>query len=94
MTLETDGGQAYTCPDGVEGQFEAGDIEAGRIKLTLERVEGRIDAIEEAHPGDTLPKRVYVRYQRLVKQDRALVRRFNDAVDRHNAILEANCSKD
>ena len=87
-------GAGYSCPADIEERFEAGDIEAGRIKLTLDRFEGRIDAIEKAHPGDTLPPKLYAEYERLVKQDRALVKRFKQAVDRHNAILEANCTEE
>jgi xanthine/CO dehydrogenase XdhC/CoxF family maturation factor len=92
VTLKTGGGKEYLCPADIDEKFEPGDIEAGRIKLTLERVGKRIDAIETANPGDTLPPKVYDEYQRLLKRQNALVKHFNEAVDRHNAILEANCT--
>ena len=92
VTLNTDGGDEYSCPADIDEKFEAGDIRAGRDKLTLQRVRERVDAIEKAHPGNTLPPAVYDEYQRLGKRDDALVDAFNKTVERHNAILEANCT--
>ena len=92
VTFKTEG-KAYSCPEGVEEKLEPGDIEAGRIQITLRRTRKQLRAIEKSHPGDTLPPAVYDGYHKLSERYDALVDRFNDQVDRHNAILEADCTE-
>jgi hypothetical protein len=91
VTFKTNG-KAYSCPDGIEEQLEPGDIEAGRIKITMRRLGKQLRAIEKANP-EGAPPAVYARYKRLAKRHDDLVDRFNDAVDRHNGILEASCEQ-
>jgi hypothetical protein len=93
VTLKSDGGESSSCPPDISEKLEAGDIESGRVKLTLDRVRKRIVAIEKANPGNTLPPKLYDEYQALAERDDALVKRFNEGVDRHNATMEANCTK-
>jgi hypothetical protein len=51
-----------------------------------------IRAIEKAH-ADGAPPAVYRRYRMLTRRHDEFVARFNDAVDRHTAILEADCTQ-
>lgn len=92
VTLTTAAGDEYSCPADIHEKLKASNLESGRIKLTLKRVRKRVDAIEKANPDNTLPSKVYDEYRRLQKRDDALVDRFNVRVDRHNAILKANCT--
>jgi hypothetical protein len=84
-------GQSYKCPDGTEAKLESVDIRAGRIKITLQRVEKSLDAIEARYPGRKAPDAVVTRHNRLVKRDKALIHAYNASIDEHNMILETDC---
>lgn len=86
------GGKSYRCPDDTEAKISAFDINAGRIKLTLQRVRQQEKVIDKRHPGRTVPKRVAVKYNKLLRRDDVLVDRFNSAVDERNAILRTDCT--
>ena len=91
VQLEGDG-PAFTCPDGVTARIEEVDVESGRIKLTLQKVEDELDAIQRKYPKSKRPPaRVIKRYDRLVKQDKKLIKAFNASVDEHNKIIDEEC---
>ena len=78
-------------PDGTDAKLEPIDIEAGRIKITLRRVERRIDGLDRKYPDHVAPDRVAARYNHLLKRGKRLVAAYNDQIDRHNAIIDSEC---
>ena len=91
VEIAGDNGRRFLCPDGTEAKLEPIDIRAGRVKITLRRVNKRISAIEKRYPDREAPGNVVHRYNGLVKRHGRLVEGYNDAVDAHNAVLAADC---
>ena len=96
QTVSLDGsGPAFTCPPEANARIEEIDVESGRVKLTLQKVEEDLEAIEERYPKKSKPPaRVVKRYRQLTKQHKGLVKAFNATIDEHNAVLEKECTKD
>jgi hypothetical protein len=94
VTIEGDKGRTFACPDGTEAKLEPIDVQAGRIKITLRRVERRIVAIEKRYPNGGAPPAVVKSHDRLVRQDDRLVDAYNAQIDRHNAVINADCTPD
>jgi hypothetical protein len=85
-------GAQYSCPSGTRAKLEPYDIEAGRIKLTLEKVRAQERAILRQYPSHRAPHAVVVRFKALGRRDSQLVSAFNTEVDRRNAILDQDCT--
>ncbi len=86
------GGKSYSCPSATQDKISSYDVNAGRIKLTLQQVRRQEKVIDKRHPGRTAPKAVARRYNKLLRRDDDLVDRFNSAVDDRNAILRTDCT--
>jgi hypothetical protein len=91
VTIAGDGSRSFSCPDGTDAKLEPIDIRAGRIKITLRRVEKRLDGIDRKHPGGQAPDRVADRYNQLAKRGRRLVNAYNAEIDKHNAVIDSDC---
>jgi hypothetical protein len=91
VEIAGDDGRRFLCPDGTEAKLEPIDIRAGRVKITLRRVNKRINAIERRYPERKAPGNVVDRHNGLVKRHGRLVDAYNDAVDAHNAVLASDC---
>ena len=91
VEIAGDKGRRFWCPDGTEAKLEPIDIRAGRVKITLRRVEKRITTIEKRYPKRRAPGDVVVRYNGLVKRHGRLVKAYNNAIDAHNAVLDSDC---
>jgi hypothetical protein len=86
------GGKTYSCPASTEDKISPYDVNAGRIKLTLQRVRRQEKSIKERYPGTRAPKVIADRFNKLARRDDALVDRFNSAVDERNAIIRSDCT--
>ncbi len=91
VTIEGDGGQTFSCPDGTQAKFEPIDIRAGRVKITLQQVHKKMDTLEKRYPEHRAPAAAVRRYNGLLTREHPLVKAYNDAVDEHNAILTSDC---
>ena len=91
VQIKGDGGQSFSCPEGIEARVEPIDIEAGRVKVTLRRVRKQLKAIDRRYPGKAAPADVADRYNGLVKRENRLVDAYNDSIGEHNAVLTADC---
>jgi hypothetical protein len=85
------GGKRFKCPDGIETKLSPYDILGGRIQLTIEDVRRDEKAIVTRYDADTAPRAVMHKYKLLVARDHRLTARFNRTVDKHNAVIDANC---
>ena len=84
-------GPGYSCPAGIDSMLAPIDETSGRIKLTIQDVDAKIDQIDAEYPGQYAPGLVVKRYNALVEREHELTDEFNDSVDRRNAVLEAEC---
>jgi hypothetical protein len=91
VTIKSDGGKTFSCPDGTEAKFEPIDIRAGRVQLTLRGVHKSMSALEKRYPGGKAPAGVVKRYDKLLKREHQLVKAYNETVDEHNAIIDSDC---
>jgi hypothetical protein len=105
QTVEIAGGngKTFSCPSGVDAKLEPIDIEAGRIKITmqnnrkeLDALDTRIDAakkvidgLDKRYPTGEAPHKVVVRYNRLVKNANRLVKRDKALVKRDDQLVDA-----
>ncbi len=87
------GGKSFMCPDGTEAMLEPIDIQAGRIKTTLRQVRKTLNGIEKRYPGGEAPGTVVDRYNRLGKREGRLVDAYNEAIGKHNAVIESECER-
>jgi hypothetical protein len=87
------GGQTYSCPAGTQSKLQPIDIQSGRIKLTLQDVEGELRQIQAQYPGGRAPGAVVGQYNDLVRRDRALTTAFNNTVAQHNQVIQSDCTK-
>lgn len=103
------GGPKYSCPEVVVDEKVTPTVElAGRIKLTLHDVEtqlgpleSQLDAIQQRYRGGEAPGPVADHYNELLSQYNGLVDRaeglqsaYNDAVDKHNAVMAQECERE
>jgi hypothetical protein len=88
------GGQSYSCPASAIDKMRPIDIQSGRIKLTIQDVEGEMKQIEAQYPGGTAPGAVVHRYNGLFRRDHELVAAFNDSIAQHNQIIQSDCTKE
>jgi hypothetical protein len=86
-------GKTYDCPAGTEDKLSHIDVEAGRIKITLREVRGDRRDIRKRYPGHAAPDPVAKKYNKLLRRERDLVRAFNVSVDKHNAVIDADCTE-
>jgi hypothetical protein len=91
LPMERDG-KTYHCPTGTQDKVSPYDVNAGRIKLTLQKVRQQEKAIKKRYPGTRAPKVIADRFNKLARRDDALVDRFNIAVDERNAIISRDCT--
>jgi hypothetical protein len=88
------GGQAYSCPASAFDKMRPIDIQSGRIKLTIQDVEGEMKQIEAQYPGGVAPGAIVRRYNDLGRRDDQLVAAFNNSVAQHNQIIQSDCTKE
>lgn len=93
VTIAGGNGKTYSCPAGTDSKLEPVDVRAGRIKITMRQLRRQIKALDARYPDHRAPAEVADRYNRMVKRDHRLVDAFNEAIDEHNAILEADCTR-
>jgi hypothetical protein len=91
VKIAGDAGKTFLCPDGTEAKLEPVDIRAGRVKITLRRVHKSMSALEKRYPDHEAPGGVVDRYNALLKRDHQLVKAYNQATDKHNAIISTDC---
>jgi hypothetical protein len=92
VNIDGDGGRSFSCPDGTEAKLEPIDIRAGRIKLTLRRVDKGMSALEKRYPrGKRAPAAAAHRYNGLLKREKQLIKAYNETVDQHNAVIDSDC---
>jgi hypothetical protein len=88
------GGQTYSCPNSAFEKMKPIDIQSGRIKLTVQDVEGEMKQIQAQNPGNVVPPGVVRRYNDLLRRDDQLITAFNNTVAQHNQILQSDCTKE
>ena len=91
VELRAGDGKTFMCPATASERVDASNIRAGRVKITMRRVRGSIKALERRYPSGEAPGVVVDRYNGLARRHKRLVRAFNVEVERHNAIIEAEC---
>ena len=94
VQITSAGGKTFSCPSGTHDKTAPIDLEAGRIKLTLQTVRSAERKIELRYPSHTAPAAVADRYNALLRRDNRLVDAFNAQVDAHNAIVDRLCTPD
>jgi hypothetical protein len=87
------GGQSYSCPAGTKAKLSPIDITSGRIKLTLQDVDGQLHQIHAQYPGGTAPAPIARHFNSLLRRDHALVTAFNNSVAQHNQVINSDCTK-
>ncbi len=106
VQLKTVDGESWSCPLGTGTKLEPLKARLGRLELNLRSVRRdvrtkvrRLDAMEERYPGNAPTQAIADKYNRLVSQAKRLDARegrsvvaYNRAVDRHNAVIEADCT--
>jgi hypothetical protein len=85
------GGKSFSCPKGTDAKLQPIDIEAGRVKMTLRHVRQSVGTLDKRYPDHHAPNSVVKRYNRLVSREGKLVDAYNTAIDKHNAVLHADC---
>jgi hypothetical protein len=100
-------GKTYECPAGAADKLHPTDERVGGLQLeltsvrrTLAETVDRLKKLDKLYPGHTAPTQAIVNeYNGLVRTGRRLEAResrlvgaYNDAVDAHNHVLEADCS--
>jgi hypothetical protein len=93
VKLGGSGGQAYSCPTSAIDKMKPIDITSGRIKLTIQDVEGEARQIHAHYPGRFAPPAVARRYNDLLRRDQQLTTAFNNSVAQHNQIIQSGCTK-
>jgi hypothetical protein len=103
------GGPSYSCPkDVVEKKIDPTVELAGRIKLTLHDVETQLDplksqlnTLKEQYPSGEAPGPVVneynglrSRYNSLVDRAEGLQGAYNEAIDKHNAVMAEECERE
>jgi hypothetical protein len=92
VNIAGDGGKTFSCPDGTEAKLDPVDIRAGRIKLTLRRVDKSMSSLEKRYPrGKGPPTPAAHRYNGLLKREKQLIKAYNETVDQHNAVIDSDC---
>ena len=91
VELQAGDGKTFMCPPSATDRVDASNIRAGRMKITMRRVRGSIKALERRYPSGEAPDPVVDRYNGLARRHKRLGRAFNAEVDRHNAIIDAEC---
>ena len=88
------GGPTYSCPADIDETLAPFDERSGRIKLTEEDVAAQLDQLDAQYPQQTVPPTIARQYNDLLDRDKQLVQAFNESVDKRNAILVRECTKE
>ena len=89
VKLGGSGGQTYSCPASASDKMKPIDITSGRIKLTIQDVEGELRQIHAKYPGRFAPPAMANHYNELLQRDHQLTRAFNNSIAQHNQILQS-----
>jgi len=87
------GGPNYKCPDDIKEKLSPYDILAGRMRLASQDVRRDLKALEARYPDRDAPVSVIRQYHAMAQRDDRLVNRYNRAIDKRNAAIAADCSK-